>query len=98
MAQSRWKSLAESVANVAVGYGVAVVTQVVVFPRFGLEADLFDNLVIGGIFTVVSLVRSYTLRRVFEALGSPCRKPSRRGIIEQVQCTHDSERERWEAE
>lgn len=68
MAQSRWKSLAESVANVAVGYGVAVLTQVVVFPLFGLEAGLSENLALGGIFTAVSLVRSYTLRRAFEAL------------------------------
>jgi hypothetical protein len=55
----------ESVANVAVGYGVAVGTQLVVFPWFGLEASLGDTLAIGAIFTIVSLVRSYALRRVF---------------------------------
>ncbi|MDH5528033.1 MAG: hypothetical protein OEY97_12085 [Nitrospirota bacterium] len=68
MAQSRWKSLAEAVANVAVGYGVAVATQGVVFPLFGLEAGLSENLAIGAIFTAVSLVRSFCLRRAFEAL------------------------------
>jgi len=36
-----------------------------VFPMFGLQASLGDNLAIGAIFTVVSLVRSYALRRVF---------------------------------
>ena len=73
MRQSRLMSLVEAVANVVVGYGVAVVTQVLVFPVFGLEASLSDNLVIGGVFTVVSLVRSYALRRVFEAVreGAP---------------------------
>ena len=68
MRQSRLMSLVEAVANVAVGYGVAVVTQMLVFPLFGLEATLGQNLSIGAIFTVVSLVRSYALRRAFEAL------------------------------
>ncbi len=55
----------EAVANVAVGYGVAVGTQIVVFPWFGLQASLGDTLAIGAIFTLVSLARSYVLRRVF---------------------------------
>ena len=68
MRQSRRMSLAEAVANVAVGYGVAVGTQVLVFPLFGMTPSLGENLAIGAIFTVVSLARSYCLRRVFEAL------------------------------
>jgi hypothetical protein len=55
----------EAVTNVAVGYGVAVGTQIVVFPWFGLEPSLSDTLVIGAIFTVVSIARSYALRRLF---------------------------------
>ena len=61
-------SLAESIANVVVGYGVAVATQMLVFPLFGLHASLSQNLLIGLVFTGVSLVRSYFLRRVFETL------------------------------
>lgn len=68
MTQSRLMSAVESVANVAVGYSVAVATQAVVFPMFGLRASLGDNLKIGLIFTVVSLARSYALRRVFNRL------------------------------
>ena len=63
--QSRMMSLIEAVANVMVGYGVAVATQAVVFPLFGLHASLDQNLAIGLIFTAVSLIRSYALRRVF---------------------------------
>lgn len=63
-------SALESVANIAVGYGVAVCTQLVVFPMFGLAVDLASNLAIGGIFTVVSLVRSYCLRRLFNRIHS----------------------------
>ena len=68
MKQSRWMSFAEAVVNVVVGYGVAVVTQMLVFPLFGMRASVSDNLLIGVIFTVVSLARSFTLRRVFEGL------------------------------
>ncbi|MEO5337976.1 MAG: hypothetical protein H7841_13955 [Magnetospirillum sp. WYHS-4] len=68
MRQSRRMSLAEAIANVAVGYGIAVATQALVFPLFGLHASLSDNLLIGAIFTVVSIVRSYSLRRIFEAI------------------------------
>ena len=66
--QSRRMSLIEAIANVAVGFGVAVTTQVLVFPVFGLEASLSENLAIGCIFTVVSIGRSYALRRLFEAM------------------------------
>lgn len=68
MKQSRLMSLVESLANVLVGYGVAVATQMAVFPLFGLAVTVTENLLIGLIFTVVSIVRSYTLRRGFEAL------------------------------
>ena len=68
MKQSRLLSLVESLANVLVGYGVAVVTQMLVFPLFGLAVTVTENLLIGLIFTVVSIVRSYILRRGFEAL------------------------------
>jgi len=61
-------SLVESIANVAVGYGIAVTTQVMVFPLFGIHIGLADNLRIGAAFTVISIFRSYALRRLFEAL------------------------------
>ena len=68
MKQSRTMSLVESVANVIVGYGIAVATQLLVFPWFGLPARLNDALAIGAIFTVVSILRSFLLRRLFEAI------------------------------
>lgn len=51
-----------------VGYGIAVATQVTVFPLFGLHVSVFDNLTIGAVFTLVSIVRSYLLRCQFEAI------------------------------
>ena len=70
MKQSRTMSLVESVANVIVGYGLAIVTQIMIFPVFGLHTTLAQNLKMGAIFTVVSIARSFALRRVFEAIRS----------------------------
>ena len=66
MPQSRRLSLLEAVSNVVVGYVLAVLTQMIVFPWFGFTASLQDNLGIGAAFVGVSLIRGYTLRRVFE--------------------------------
>jgi putative effector of murein hydrolase len=66
--QSRRLSLIEAITNVAVGYVLAVITQIVVFPWFGIHPSLGENLAIGSIFTGISLLRSYALRRLFERL------------------------------
>jgi hypothetical protein len=69
-AQSRSTSLLEAVLNVSVGYLLAVLTQWVAYPLFGIQTPLTTDLAIAAIFTAVSLVRSYLLRRAFECIGS----------------------------
>ena len=66
MKQSRAMSLVESVAYVGVGSGVAVVTQILIFPVFGLHTSLTENLKMAAIFSFVSIARSFALRRLFE--------------------------------
>jgi hypothetical protein len=66
--QSRRMSLVEAIANVAVGFAVALMTQIIVFPLFDLEVSLGENLAIGALFTIASLCRAYVLRRLFEAI------------------------------
>ena len=66
MTQSRRMSLIEAVTNVAAGYVLAVTTQILVFPRFGLNSSLCENLALGAVFVGISLLRSYALRRLFE--------------------------------
>ena len=68
MSQSRTGSAVEAVANVAIGFGVAVGSQIVIFPMFGINIPLSDDLLIGAWFTVISLLRSFALRRVFNRL------------------------------
>lgn len=63
--QTKKQSLFESITNVAVGYGVALLSQIIIFPVFGIHATVRDNILIGLFFTMVSIVRSYCLRRFF---------------------------------
>lgn len=65
--QTKRQSLTESIVNVAIGYLVAVGSQVLIFPFFDIVVTLGDNLLIGVWFTVVSIVRSYLIRRYYNA-------------------------------
>ena len=58
MRQSRLMSLAEALTSVVVGYGVAVLVQIALFPVFGIVATLGQNLAIGLVFTAVSIIRT----------------------------------------
>lgn len=69
MSQSKTQSFIESLLNIGVGYVIAVSAQMIIFPMFGMIVPLADNLLIGLMFTVVSLVRSYYLRRLFNKLS-----------------------------
>ncbi|XOY54992.1 MAG: hypothetical protein ACMUJK_09255 [Rhodobacterales bacterium] len=68
MTQSRAMSFVEAATNVIVGYVLAILTQLAVFPWFGIEAALGEHLAIGLAFVGVSLARGYLLRRLFEAI------------------------------
>lgn len=67
--QSKKMSLLETCASTAIGYAVAILTQVLVFPLFGLTVSLSQNMAIGAIFTVMSIVRGYCVRRLFNRIG-----------------------------
>jgi hypothetical protein len=68
MKQSRTMSMVEAAANVVIGYVLAIATQIVVFPWFGIDTGLAEHLTIGLAFVGVSLARGYLLRRLFEAI------------------------------
>jgi small-conductance mechanosensitive channel len=63
--QTKKHSLLESFINIVVGIGISFTAQLVVFPWFGIYASLADNIMITLIFTGISLIRSYILRRIF---------------------------------
>lgn len=68
MQQSRVMSIIESVTNVVSGYLIAILTQFAVFPAFGINISFTEQLGVALIFTVVSLLRIYLLRRFFNSV------------------------------
>ena len=50
-----------------VGYGINFVANLLILPLFGFNVTLTQNLAIGAIFTAISIVRSYLIRRYFNA-------------------------------
>jgi hypothetical protein len=67
MQQTKLSSFIESLMNIFIGYGVALISQILVFPMFDIHVSLSTNLYIGAWFTVISLIRSYVIRRWFNA-------------------------------
>jgi len=67
MNQTKLGSLIESGMNILIGYGIAITSQIILFPFFGINISLESNLLIGAWFTVISLIRSYVIRRWFNA-------------------------------
>lgn len=69
MSQTKLGSIAEAWANIAVGFGVNFTANMIILPLFGFHSlTLRTNLIIGLLYTVISLVRSYVLRRWFNGL------------------------------
>lgn len=68
MAQTRLGSFTEAWANIAVGFGINFTANMLVLPLFGFDVRAGQALGIGVIFTVISLARSYVLRRWFNGL------------------------------
>ena len=66
--QKRIHSLIESLTNIAIGYGIAVTAQVMILPLFGLNTSVSNNCKIAGCFTVISIIRTYTIRRWFNKI------------------------------
>lgn len=65
MNQSRLESLLETIVSTVIGMLVAIGMQLLVFPLFGFNPPLHDNLAIAGLFTVASILRGYGVRRLF---------------------------------
>lgn len=62
-------SAVEAIINVLVGYAVAVAATILVLPLFGLHASTRDAFGISAAFTIISVTRSYILRRMFNRLS-----------------------------
>ncbi len=68
--QTRKHSAYEAIVNVLVGYTVNMIANFTIFPIFGWQITLEQNLLLGVLYTAISLIRSYFLRRVFNKIGN----------------------------
>lgn len=68
MKQPKLMSWLETCLNTGIGLAIAIGAQALIFPLFGFNPPLSTNVSIALIFTVISIVRGYLMRRLFEAL------------------------------
>lgn len=68
MSQSRKASAAEVLVGVLVGLAVSLVANAIVFPHYDFHPSLRDNAEITLIYTGISLLRGYGVRRAFNRL------------------------------
>lgn len=66
--QSRRSSAREALLNIAIGYTISYAANATVLPMFGFTITHAQNFQIGIIFTAISIVRSYLIRRYFNHL------------------------------
>jgi hypothetical protein len=70
MRQTRIGSLIEAWANVLIGFAINWTANMLIFPLFGFNITASQAFHVGIIFTAISIVRSYVLRRVFNRIKS----------------------------
>lgn len=65
MNQSKRDSALEALTNLLIGASIALLSQFVWFPLIGKEFTLTENLMTTAFFTLISFIRSYLIRRIF---------------------------------
>jgi uncharacterized protein YacL len=63
--QTKKKSLKESIINTSVGFVLSFIIQLIIYPLFDIPVSFSQNVWITIIFTVVSILRGYVVRRLF---------------------------------
>ena len=63
--QTKLESFVETSSNVAIGWVVALASQFAIFPMFGINIPIQDNLLISLYFTIIAVVRGFVVRRYY---------------------------------
>ena len=66
--QKKSHSITESIINVIIGFGINFTANMLIFPIFGWKIDIKQNITLGIIYTIISILRSYILRRLFNRI------------------------------
>ncbi len=67
MNQTRLGSFIEALFNVAIGFAINFVANMAILPLIGFHITPGQNLFIGVLYTMISVCRSYVIRRWFNA-------------------------------
>ena len=65
MAQTKLLSFIESVTNTVVGFCINFTANLLILPLFGFDVKPSQAFLMGLIFTLISVVRGYIIRRLF---------------------------------
>lgn len=65
MTQTRLQSFIEAWVNVAIGFSINFVANFAILPLIGFHISASQNLFIGVLYTIISVTRSYVIRRWF---------------------------------
>jgi len=68
MAQTNKQSIIEVIANTVIGFIISVGISIGLFPLMGIPITLSENISITIIFTIVGVIRSFIMRRIFNKL------------------------------
>ena len=68
MKQTKQKSLVESIIQTIIGLGTSILIQVILYPMMGIPVTFSQNLIITLVFFIVSIIRGYFVRRIFDKL------------------------------
>lgn len=67
MTQTKLGSLYEALFNVAIGFTINFIANLFILPLVGFHISIGQNFFIGVLYTIVSVARSYVIRRWFNA-------------------------------
>lgn len=65
--QTKKQSLIETLTSVFAGWLIGVILNLTILPLFDYNITVVDSLWVSLIFTVVSVIRSYVVRRIFNS-------------------------------
>ena len=65
--QSKRESMIESLTSTTIGWLIGVILNLTILPLFDYNITVVDSLLVSLIFTVISVVRGYLIRRFFNS-------------------------------
>jgi len=65
MSQSKKMSVTEAIAGTVFGLLTSFLIQLIIYPTLNIPVTISQNIIITVIFFLASIIRGYTIRRIF---------------------------------